>query len=160
MALLWHLVAGEEARTEGFGRAVQTLAMIFCGCNRLLDSQHMSRLQEALGVLTGLFGRVVLRKNVDNMVGMVCQPCNSAGRNYEVAYTCRMMREVPSCRSRQRERVWCPDCWAELSYGSTAAHHQTQHDRGQDPQWLDAPPPPEVRRTYQLSFPRIDRSVA
>ena len=62
---------------EYFGRALQKLATLFYVDDRLLASQRLARLQEALDVLEGIFGIVVLRTNMDNTVGMVCHPCRS-----------------------------------------------------------------------------------
>ena len=53
------VVVGEEAGPDGFVRSVQTLVMIFYVDDGFLASPRLARLQEALGVLTGLFYRVV-----------------------------------------------------------------------------------------------------
>ena len=64
---------GEDTGTEGFGREVQTLAAIFYGVDGFLASLRPYWLHEYLEILTGLFERVCLKTNKENMVGMVCQ---------------------------------------------------------------------------------------
>ena len=39
--------------------------------------------QEAIDVLTRIFDWVGFRTNVRKMVGMTCQKCRTAGRNFE-----------------------------------------------------------------------------
>ena len=66
------VVAGEDAGPDSFFRSVQTLVMIFYVDDRFLASPRLARIQEALGVLTGLFYRVVLRTNVDKRFIITC----------------------------------------------------------------------------------------
>ena len=80
-------MVGEEAGPEEFGRAVQNLATLFYADGGLLASPRPVRIQETMDVLTGLFDRVGMRTNVDKTVGMVCQPCHTSGRQFEVVYT-------------------------------------------------------------------------
>ena len=42
-------------------------------------------MQGAFDTITGLFDKVVFRKNVRKMVGMICHPCRSAGTQSEAA---------------------------------------------------------------------------
>ena len=72
------VVVVEEAGTEVFGGEVQKLAMLFYADDRILASSLTARLQETLNVLTGLFGCVRLRVNVNNAVRMNFQPCCTA----------------------------------------------------------------------------------
>ena len=104
------LVAGEEAVPDGFGQAVQWLATFFYANDGLITSPRPAHIQEALGVLTGLFDRVGLNKNVNKTIEMVCQPCHFVVRHSEVAYMRRMTGVVPSFQERQQEIVWCPYC--------------------------------------------------
>ena len=96
------VVTGERPVPYVFGRAVQTLAALFYEDYVILASSWMSRIQEALNVLTGLFDWIVLRKNFNKIVGMTCQSCCTLVRQSKVAYTCRMMWEGPSYRSIQQ----------------------------------------------------------
>ena len=82
----WEMVMAEEEEVpERFGRAVQNLAVLFYADEGILSSQWPSRIQETLDFLMGIFDRVGMRKYIDKMAGMVCQPCSTAGRKSEVA---------------------------------------------------------------------------
>ena len=61
-------------------------------------------------ITTGLFGRVSLQANVKKTVGMVYQPCRTAGIQPTEAYIQRMMGEKFTYQERQIYRFWCPDC--------------------------------------------------
>ena len=87
------VVDWEDLGTEGFGRAVGNLAALFYTDDIILAYLRLSRLQEALDVLTGLFGRVGLRYNVYNMVNMVCQLCRTAVSKFEEEYTTHITGE-------------------------------------------------------------------
>ena len=54
--------------------------------NGLLASPQLSRLQESLDILTGIFYRVSMRKNLENTVGMLCQMFCYAGSQSTEAY--------------------------------------------------------------------------
>ena len=69
------LFVREEVGPNGFGQAVQWLAIFFYADDGLLASMRPTRLQAALGMLMGLFDRVGLRTKVNNMVGVVYQNC-------------------------------------------------------------------------------------
>ena len=76
-AVLWHwvtVVVEEEARPDSFGRAVQILVALFCADNGLIVSMIDERLQRAFGTLMYLFGRLGLRTNTQNKVGMIFWP--------------------------------------------------------------------------------------
>ena len=64
----------EEAETDGFGWAVQWIAVFFYVENGLLDPPWLGCLQAVLDVLTGLFYRLGLWKNFTKKVGMVWKP--------------------------------------------------------------------------------------
>ena len=87
---------------------MHNIAKLFYADNIILSSPQTAIFQEALDVLTSLFDQVGLRKNVNNMVGIVFQPCCNTVRKYDVAYTWRMKGEVLSHRSRQKQRVQFP----------------------------------------------------
>ena len=59
--------------SEGLWKSLQQLVALLYVDDRLMASPQLSRLKEALDFLTGLFDRVVVRTNVENMVSMVCQ---------------------------------------------------------------------------------------
>ena len=84
------------------------------------------------------------------MVGMVYQPCRTTGSKYEEAYTIWMAGEGLTYQARQREGVWCTDCWAELAAGYLKAHHQMQNrwGWGQESHWEEETPPSEDYRVY------------
>ena len=86
------LFTGKESGPEGFGRAVQWLVEFFYVDNGILDSSELVCLQAALDVLMGLFNMVGLCTNVNNMVGMLCHTCITAGVKSEAAYTWWLMR--------------------------------------------------------------------
>ena len=58
------------------------------------------------------------------------------------------MGEFPVTRLHNRTGGW-----------TMAVHRKTQYGRGWDTHWADAPPPPEVQRTYQVSLPKTVGSV-
>ena len=62
------LIAGEKAGPDGFRRAMQCLAAIFYADDGILNSPRMARLHEAMGALTGMFGRVGIYTNVKTNV--------------------------------------------------------------------------------------------
>ena len=49
------VVVGEEAEPKGFGRSFQRISALLCVNSGIIASLHSSRIQEALGVITGLF---------------------------------------------------------------------------------------------------------
>ena len=79
------VVVGEEAGPEGFGRVVQTLAVLFYEDGEILSSLRPDSIQEAQYVLMGIFDQVGLSKNVNKIVVMVYQPCSTSFRQPEVA---------------------------------------------------------------------------
>ena len=68
------VVYATKAGTEGLGTLVQEIAAHFYAENGLITSTKPERLQRALNVLTYLFDRVSLRKNIHKTVRMACQP--------------------------------------------------------------------------------------
>ena len=63
-----------EAGTGGLGLTIIDLAAYLYDDDGLVVSTQPERLHRALDVLAGLFDHVSLRKNMANMVVMVCQP--------------------------------------------------------------------------------------
>ena len=86
-----------------------------------------------------MFERFSLYTNIAKMVGMVCQPCRSIGGHSIEAYSRWMMGEGLNYQERKRERVPLPVCGMELMAGSLMDHWRTQHERGREPEWVEAP---------------------
>ena len=63
------MVAGEEAEPDEFVRAVQRLLALLYAYNGILIPPWQEWIQEALGVLTGLFNWVVLSTNMEKNCG-------------------------------------------------------------------------------------------
>ena len=104
VSVMWHwviLVAGWELRPEGLGWAVQWITGLFYAYYGLLASPKLSRLQAALGILTGIFDKVSLKMDVTKTVGMVLHPCQIAGGHLEAAYKQRITGVGPSFRLHQ-----------------------------------------------------------
>ena len=78
-------------------------------------------------MLTGIFNREGLRKNVCKAMGIVCKPFWAARVLADKAYTQIMMGEGQSFKEKQRERVLCPECGKYLDKGSLVEHRQTQN---------------------------------
>ena len=54
-------------------------ATFFYAVDGMVASTYPGWLQSSFDILTELFDRVGLRKNVRKTVGMVCMPCQAAG---------------------------------------------------------------------------------
>ena len=147
--------------TEGLGQGVQRLEAYFYADDGILALALATRLQRAFDTLTELFGRVGLHTNVVKTVIMDCKTCLAIGGPYAEAYGIRMMGEGQTYRYRLRQRVYCPDCEADLVAGSLASHRQAQH--GVDQWGLKEPHPPHPMdevRNYRISFSRAARNIA
>ena len=96
------VVVGEEAEQEVFGRSVQRPEAAFYMDGGLLTYPHTEQLQEDLVILTGMFNRVRLSANVENMVGMTFQPCLMAVQHSESVYGNSMTGKYLSYWDRQR----------------------------------------------------------
>ena len=70
---------GEDSGLEVFRRAEHMLVAIFYLDEGIPASPCLARVQEVLDLLTGLFDQAGLRTNFNNMVGINCQPCCTAG---------------------------------------------------------------------------------
>ena len=144
-AVLWHwvtVVAEEEAGPEGFGPVVRSLTALFCANDGLLASTRAEMLEWVSGALADLFDRVGLGINVQNTVGMVCQPCRSPGGHSAEAHDRQMRGEGQAYEACQKRWVFCTECAADLATGFLAAHHQTQPGVGRGGARV-TPPRPE-----------------
>ena len=80
-------------------------------------------LQGAFSALVAIFDRVGLQNNVDTTVSMACHPCQAgSGNRTAEGYRRRITGDGNSFRERQRERVACGECGAELAAGSLSSH--------------------------------------
>ena len=73
------VVMPTEASMGGLGLTIIDLVEYFYSDDVLIALTQMERLQREFDVLTNLFNRVGLQKNMAKMVGMVCQPCHAPG---------------------------------------------------------------------------------
>ena len=80
------VVTPSEEVTGGLGLTITNLATYFYADNGLVASTQLERLPREFDILTGLFDRVVLRKNTEKTVGMVYQPCHTMRGMSEEAY--------------------------------------------------------------------------
>ena len=149
------LVTPPEAGTRGLGMTIIDLPAYLYADYGLVALIQLERLQRAFDVLTGLFNRVVLRKNTSKTIGMVFQPCHTPGGMSEEAYERRTTGEGPTFWGCQRRRVECPECRVEVSAGSLLMHHQIQPSLGRGGRWGSPPlPPPREAQNYRLYFPK------
>ena len=73
-------------------------------------------LQGAFSALVAIFDRVGVQTNVDKTVSMACHPCQAvSGNRTAEGYRRRITGEGNSFRERQRERVACGECGAEIA---------------------------------------------
>ena len=105
-------------------------------------------LQGAFSSLVAIFDRVGLQTNVDKTVSMACQPCRAgSGNRTAEGYRRRITGEGKSFRERQRERVACGECGAEIAAGSLSIHLMTRHGKATPQRHLWAPQTPGGART-------------
>ena len=99
-----------EAVTGGLGLKMIDLAAYFFADDRIVALNQPEMIQMAVGVLAGLFGRVVLRTNITNTVCMVCQPCHTPRGISEEVYMQWVTGKGPTFWEHRRMRVEWPDC--------------------------------------------------
>ena len=88
---------------------------------------NLGWLQTEFEMLTGLFDRVGLKKNVRKTMGVVCHPFRADGGRQDEAYNRRMIGSGRSYKDIQQEQISCPEYRKDLMRGSLAAHCQNQH---------------------------------
>ena len=116
-------------------------------------------LQGAFSALVAIFNSVGLQTNVDKTVSMACHPClEGSGNRTAEGYRRRITGDGNSFWERQRERVACRECGAELAAGSLSSHLMTRHGKAA-PRRHFCPPPQTTGgpRTYKMNFPRGSR---
>ena len=84
-------------------------AKLFYAEDRMVASKDPVWLQSAFVMLTRIFDRVGIRKNILKNVGMLCRPCWSADVRADEAYTRQMIEEGLSFKEKKREQVLCPE---------------------------------------------------
>ena len=84
---------------------VQDLAEYFYADYGLVASPRPERLQKSFGILTDLFDRVGLRKNVRKTARMSCRPCHTPGSMSEASYERQMTGVGPSYWERLRQQA-------------------------------------------------------
>ena len=96
--------------------------------------------RKIISALVAIFNRVGLQTNVDKTVSMACQPCRAGSDNRTAeGYRRRITGEGKSFRERQRERVTCGECGAEIAVGSLSSHLMTRHGKAAPRRHLWAP---------------------
>ena len=111
-AVIHHLVMVVTPSKVVMGVLVLTIINLeayFYADGGIVELTQPERLQMSFDALTCLFERFGLRKNMEKMVGMVCQPCHAPGRVLEESYAQQMTRKGPTFWEHQRRRVECPD---------------------------------------------------
>ena len=114
--------------------------------------------QGAFSALVAIFERVGLQTNVGKTISMACQPCRAgSGNRTAEGYRRQITGEGNSFWERQRERVTCGGCGAELAAGSLSSHLMTRHGKAAPRRHLWDPQTTGGPRTYQMSFPKGSR---
>ena len=111
-------------------------------------------IQGAFSTLVAIFDRIGLHTNVNKTVSMACQPCRAgSGNRTAEGYRQQITGEGNSFRERQRERVACGECGAEIAAGSLSSHLMTQHGKAAPRRHLWAPPDNWGAQDIQDEFP-------
>ena len=80
------MVKKNKAGLERFRYSVEEKVEFYYTDERLVASTIPVWIQCSFGVLIGLFDKVGLHTNVDNMLAMVCQPGTISGRQYSCTW--------------------------------------------------------------------------
>ena len=81
---IWERGNGRRRAEEGHAR-LKVKTVFFNADEVLLASTNPGWTQSMFDILTGIFGRVGLWKNIRNTVGMICQTCRASGVRAEEA---------------------------------------------------------------------------
>ena len=99
---------------------------MFYADDGMVGASDPAWLQGAFSALVAIFDRVGLQTNVDKTVSMACHPCRAgSGNRATEGYRRRITGDGSSFWERQRERVACGECGAELAAGSLSSHMMT-----------------------------------
>ena len=115
MVLHWvYLVAEVAEGTYGWGVEVLYRATFFYAVKGLIESTKSECLQGPFNILTGLLERVGLWNNSRMMFKILYHLCHAVRIYLKEAYKRRMTGAGLTYRARQRVRVQCQDCEADL----------------------------------------------
>ena len=107
--------ANEEKGATGGGH----FSAVFYADDGMVGASDPAWLQGEFIALVAIFNRVGLQTNVDKTVSMACHPFRAgSGNRTTEGYRRRITGDGNSFRERQRERVACGECGAELAAGS------------------------------------------
>ena len=110
-------------------------------------------LQGAFSALVAIFDRVGLQTNVDKTFSMACHHCRAGSGNRTTGgYRRRITGDGISFRERQRERVACRECGAELAAVSLSIHMMTRHGKAAPRRHLWDPQTTRGARIYKMNF--------
>ena len=131
---------------------------VFYADDGMVGATDPEWLQGSFSALVAIFDRVGLQTNVDKTVRMAFQPCRAgSGNRTAEGYRRRITGEGNSFQKRQRERVACGECGAEIAAGSLSSHLMTRHGKAAPRRHLWAPQTTGGPRTYKINFPQGNR---
>ena len=127
---------------------------MFYADNGMVGVSDPAWLQGAFIALVAIFDRVGLRTNVNKNVSMACHPCRAGtGNRTTEGYRRRLTGVGSTLKERQRDRVACGECEAELAAGSMSSHMMTRHGKAAPRRHLWAPQMTGGPRLYKMIFP-------
>ena len=124
------VVTATEAGAELLVVFTQDLVAYFYNDYGLIASTQLESLQQAFIVLAVLFDWVGLRTNIQKMVSMDCQTCQTLDRMSVVAYEKLMTGTGLTYREWQRIQVQYLECGVKVATGSMMMHRHSQHGVG------------------------------
>ena len=146
------------SRYPNFYKYFLYISMVFYADDGMVGASDPEWLQDAFSALVAIFDRVGLQTNFDKTVRMACQPCRvGTGNRTTDGYRRRLTGDGNSFRERQRERVACGECGAEIASGSLSSHLMTRHGKAAPRRHLWAPQTTGGPRTYKMNFPKGSR---
>ena len=118
--------ATEETGAKGGGHV---LAVLYAD-DGMVGASDPKWLQGAFSALVAIFDRVGLQTNVDKTVSMACHPCRAgSGNRTTEGYRRIITGDGNLFWERQRERVACGECGAELADGSLSSYMMNRHGK-------------------------------
>jgi exonuclease III len=143
--------------TEGFGFNVFEKIACFYADDGMIGARDNEWLQVAISRLADLFDRIGLQTNTSKTEAMTCHPGSIRNRMSTEAY--KRNRGVDghndTFRQRQRRRVECSECGANLACGSLRQHLRVRH--GRIPAVVQDEAMEPARADYRVSFPKSQR---
>jgi hypothetical protein len=154
-------ILGDEAAKSGYGILVESFLAIFYADDALVASRCPQQLQTAIDILVGLFERVGLHTNTLKTKTMVCVPGKIRVQLSPPMYA--SSREgLTTPRDRDKRRVKCDICGANLAAASLNNHLETQHNVYRSrviSQDLPVEGPPVVYQAHQSVFGKYECPV-